>query len=77
MPHCNEDSIYLFLFWELRRFSPNFRIHVSVSDLYINSQDQSTYFLQQSTSIAGIFHNTWMWTLRLWPRNSFSGNICF
>ncbi len=31
--------------------SPNFHIHVSVSDLY-----------------------TWMWELRLRPRNSFSGN---
>ena len=24
----------LFLFWEMRGHSPNFRIHVSVSDLY-------------------------------------------
>jgi hypothetical protein len=33
--HCNENSIYVFLFWELRGLSPNFHIHVSVSDLYI------------------------------------------
>ncbi len=32
--HCNENPI-VFLFWELRGFSPNFHIHVSVSDLYI------------------------------------------
>jgi hypothetical protein len=33
--HCNENPIYLFLLCELRRLSPNFHIHVSVSDLYI------------------------------------------
>jgi hypothetical protein len=33
--HCKENSIYVFLFWELRGLSPNFHIHVSVSDLYI------------------------------------------
>ncbi len=33
--HCNENSIYVFLFWELRDLSPNFHIHVSASDLYI------------------------------------------
>jgi hypothetical protein len=33
--HCNENPIYGFLFWELRGLSPNFHIHVSVSDLYI------------------------------------------
>ncbi len=32
--HCNENPIYVFLFWELRGLSPNFHIHVSVSDLY-------------------------------------------
>jgi hypothetical protein len=34
--HCNENPIYVFLFWELRGLSPNFHIHVSVSDLYIS-----------------------------------------
>jgi hypothetical protein len=33
--HCNENPIYLFLFWELRGLSPNFHIYVSVSDLCI------------------------------------------
>jgi hypothetical protein len=33
--HCNGNSIYVFLFWELRGLSPNFHIHVSVNDLYI------------------------------------------
>jgi hypothetical protein len=34
-PHCNENPIYVFLFWELRGLSPNFHIHVSVSSLRI------------------------------------------
>ncbi len=33
--HCNGNSVYIFLFWEQRGLSPNFHIHVSVSDLYI------------------------------------------
>ncbi len=32
--HCNGNSVYIFLFWELRGLSPNFYIHVFVSDLY-------------------------------------------
>jgi hypothetical protein len=30
---CNENPLYVFLFWEQRGLSPNFNIHVSVSDL--------------------------------------------
>jgi hypothetical protein len=33
--HCHKNPIYVFFFWELRGLSPNFHIHVSVSDLYI------------------------------------------
>jgi hypothetical protein len=33
--HCKENPISVFLFWELRVFSPNFHIHVFVSGLYI------------------------------------------
>jgi hypothetical protein len=33
--HCNENPIYVFLFWELRGLSSNFHILVSVSDLFI------------------------------------------
>ncbi len=41
--HCNENPIYVFLFWELRGLRPNFHIHVSVSakrswENIINSQ---------------------------------------
>ncbi len=33
--HCNENPIYVFPEKKLRGLSPNFHIHVSVSDLYI------------------------------------------
>jgi hypothetical protein len=49
--HCNENPIYeyVFLFWEFRGLSPNFHIHVSVSDLYFpRIGPQSTYFLQHN-----------------------------
>ncbi len=42
-PHCKENPICIFLFWYLWGLSPNFHIHVSVSD-FIYSQDLSTYF---------------------------------
>jgi hypothetical protein len=32
MMHCSENSIYVFPEKELRGLSPNFHIHVSVSD---------------------------------------------
>ncbi len=35
--HCNENPIYVFLFWELLVLSPYFHIHVSVSYLYTYS----------------------------------------
>jgi hypothetical protein len=33
--HCKENPIYVFLFWKLHAHSPNFHIHVFVSDFYI------------------------------------------
>jgi hypothetical protein len=47
--HCNENPIYVFLFWELRGLNPNFHIHVSVS-AYI-FPGSATYFLQQNRQI--------------------------
>ncbi len=35
-PYCNENPIYVFLEKELCGLSPNFHIHVYVSDLYIS-----------------------------------------
>ncbi len=35
--HCKGNSVYIFLFWELRGLSPNLNIHVSVGDLYTGS----------------------------------------
>ncbi len=48
--HCNENPINVFLFWELRVLSPNFHIHVSVSDLYIHRIGPHI-FLQQNRQI--------------------------
>jgi hypothetical protein len=49
--HCNENPIYVFLFWELHGLSPNFHIHVSLTYLYIPRIGQHTYFLQQNRQI--------------------------
>jgi hypothetical protein len=45
--HCKEMSIYVFPEKELRGLSHNFRIYVSVSDLYIPTIGP-TIFLQQN-----------------------------
>ncbi len=98
--HCNENSIYVFLFWELSGLSPNYNIHVSVSTLYITRIGPHISCSRIGKSIVGIYKDlycgtrpicgdlsipflsvslpdAWMWKLGLWPRNSFSGNICF
>jgi hypothetical protein len=33
--HCNENPIYVFLFWELRSLNPSFHIYVSVYAIYL------------------------------------------
>jgi hypothetical protein len=71
--HCNEKTIYIFLFWELRDLSPNFHIHVSVTDLYIPRIGLHISCSRLGRSIVGIYKSlTGTW---LWPRNSSSGNI--
>jgi hypothetical protein len=78
--HCNENSIHVFLFWELRGLSPNFHFHVSVSDLSIPRIGKHISCRRIGRSIVGIYKSlpdTWMWKLGLWLRNSFSGKICF
>ncbi len=79
--HCNENPIYVFLFWELRGLSPNFQINVSVSDLY--KFPGSVYIFSCSRigrPIMGIYKSltdTWMWKLGLRPHISFSGKYLF
>ncbi len=76
--HWNENPIYAFLFWELRGLSPNFHIHVSMSDTFPGSVH--IFPARTGRSILGIYKSltdTWMWKLGLRPRNSFSGIICF
>jgi hypothetical protein len=50
--HCNGNPIYIFLFRGLSALSPNFHIHVSVSDLYI-PRIGPRCFLQQNRQIDG------------------------
>ncbi len=78
--HCNGNSVYIFLFWELRSLSPNFHIHVSVNDLYIPRIGPHISSSRKGRPILGIYNSltdTWMWKLGLIPQYSFSGNICF
>jgi len=77
---CKENHIYVFLFWELRGLSPNFHIHVSVSDLFIPRIGPHVSSSRKGRPIVGVYNlltDTWMWKLGLRPRYSFSGNICF
>ncbi len=79
--HCYENPIYVFLFWELHGLSPNFHIHVSVSDLYILriGPHISCYRIGRSIVVMykSLTASTCIWKSGLWPRNSFSANICF
>jgi hypothetical protein len=78
--HCKGNSVYIFLFWELRVLSPNFYIHVSVGNLYIPRIGPHISSSRNGSSTMGIYNSltdTWMWKLGLRPRYSFSGNICF
>jgi hypothetical protein len=49
-PTLQRKSHLCFLYWELHGLSPNFHIHVSVSDLYIPRIDPHI-FLQQNRQI--------------------------
>jgi hypothetical protein len=49
--YCKEISIYVFLEKELRGLSPNFHIHVIVSDLYISTIGPPI-FLQQNGTVS-------------------------
>jgi hypothetical protein len=53
--HCNENPIYVVLFWELRSLNPNFHIHVSASDLYIPRICPHISCIRIGRSIMGIF----------------------
>jgi hypothetical protein len=78
--HCNGNSVYIFLFGELRVLSPNFHIHVSVNDLYsprIGPHISSSRKGRPRVEIYDSLTDTWMWKLGLRPQYSFTGNICF
>jgi hypothetical protein len=59
----------------MRGHSPNFHIHVPVSDLYIPTIDQPIFLQKIRRPILGIYKSltvtdTWMWKLGLRPRYS-------
>jgi hypothetical protein len=53
--HCKGNSVYVFLFWDVRGLSPNFYIHVSVSDLYIPRIGPHISSSRNGSSIVGIY----------------------
>ncbi len=77
--HCNENPLYVFLFWEQRGLRPNFNIHVSVSDLYprIGLHISSSRIGRPIMGIYKSLTDALIWKLGLRPRYSFSRNICF
>ncbi len=64
-PHMGVYSCFLgrhtlqrqFLFWELRGLSPNFHIHVSVSDLYIPRIGPHISSRRKGRPIVGIYNS--------------------
>jgi hypothetical protein len=52
---CNENPIYVFLFWELRSLRSSFHIHVSVSDSYIPRIGPHIFFCKKGKSIVGLY----------------------
>jgi hypothetical protein len=63
--HCKEISMYVFPEKELRGLSPNFHIHVPVSDLYILTICPHILLQQnrQTDRVKGIYNlltETWM-----------------
>ncbi len=60
---------------ELRGHSPNFHIHVSVSDLYISMMDlpivlKENRWTDPGNTVYKSLTDTWMWKSGLMPRNS-------
>jgi hypothetical protein len=56
-PHCTGNSVYIFLFWELRGLSPNFHIYVFVSDLYIPRIGPHISSSRKGRPIVGIYNS--------------------
>ncbi len=56
-PHCNGNSVYIFLFWKKRGLSPNFHIHVSLSDWYIPRISLHISSSRTGRPIVGIYNS--------------------
>ncbi len=79
--HCNENPIYVFLYWEWRGLSPAISTFMCLWAIYIFPG--SVHICSSSRigrSIVGTYKSltdTWTWKLGLTPCNSYSGNTCF
>ncbi len=65
--HCYENPSYVFLFWELHGLSPNFHMHVSVSDLHI-SRIGPHIWLQQNRQT----DLSWLYECRNWETEHYN-----
>jgi hypothetical protein len=77
--YTDEKTIYVFLFWEMRGLTPNFHVHVSVSDLYIPRIGPHLFLEQKRRIDRGIYKSltdTCMWCGN-WNCGRVSGNFCF
>ncbi len=76
--HCREIWIYVFPKKELRGLSPNFHIHVSVSDLYIPTFGPPIFIQQnKQTDQRNILISHRNMNVLIGTGKSFPGNICF
>jgi hypothetical protein len=78
--HCNENPIYVNPEKEFRDLSPNFHIHVSISNLSIPRISPHIFLQKNRQTNLGIYKSltdSWTWKLGLRLRKSLSGNICF
>ncbi len=80
--HCKEKNYenlkQIFSEKEYRGLSPNFHIHVSVSELYVPTMEPPFLLEEICGTILGIYKSltdTWMLKLGLGPRNSQKRNI--
>ncbi len=57
LPHCNGNSVYIFLFQEQHGLSPNFHTHVSLNDLYIPRISLHISSSRRGRPIVGIYNS--------------------
>ncbi len=79
--HCNGNSFYIFLSWELRGLilAP-ISTFICLWAIYIFPRSVHIFPPAEKADPSWVYNSptdTWMWKLGLRPRYSFTGNICF